>query len=170
MIRTALRWLFLISIFTALVSVVATGQSPAPTIYWDPNTESDVDGYYAYESATPCTVADPRPADCPNFARIGQKVPQGPPPIAFDPPGFLAYAVPIYYRVTAENSSGFESGFSNELEVTVFNTVPPVPPGDLRESPASANIFIIEGGENQITIVYNVGVGAPGGSNLRGQP
>lgn len=122
----------------------ALGQETATfgdPIYWDANTEADVNEYGVFRSDTPCTDATPAPATCTNFVEVAT-VPQGTDPISWIEPGPIVFMQDYYYRVTARNTSGLESGFSNELNLRWLNANAPGAPGNLRKEEQGARIWI----------------------------
>ncbi len=125
-------------------------------IYWDANTEADLDTYGVYRSETPCTDPTPTPVTCPSFVEVAS-VPQAIDPIQWTEPGPVTFVQDYYYRVTARNTSGNESGMSNELNVQWLNPNAPAIPGDPRTAIVAA--IIINGGTN--TIVANFMPGHP---------
>lgn len=81
------------------------------TLAWDPNTEEDPAGYRVYRGPAPGTYTwDPKPtvgvSPAPSYTFTGVA------------PGTW------YFAVTAFNTSGLESGYSNE----VSTTIEPLPP------------------------------------------
>ena len=118
-------------------------------IYWDANTESDMDHYGVYRSPTPCTDPVPAPANCPEFV-LQATVSQGPDPIQWTEPGPMVFVTQDYiYRVTALNTSGNESIFSDSLTLRWLNPNAPGKPGEPR--PAPQVVIIITGDENVVT-------------------
>jgi hypothetical protein len=94
---------------------VALWQNPdgTVTLAWDPNTEADLAGYKIYWGATSGTYGTP--------VTIGKVT-------TFTTPKLANGA--WFFAVTAHNTGGLESGFSNE--VTCIVNVAPAPPGNLR--------------------------------------
>lgn len=139
-----LRWFFMGLLFAGLGMVVATAQEsidfPAP-IYWDANTESDIENYGVYRSDVPCVDPLPAPLNCIGFALVAT-VSQGTDPIQWTEPGPVVFTQDVYYRVTARNTSGLESTFSNELNLRWLNPNAPAPPGDLRKEEQGATMFL----------------------------
>ena len=78
---------------------------PTVPLYWDANSEPDIDHYNVYRS----------PGSGSGYSVVGTIL-QSPDPVSFTdtPPVSTGY-----YVVTAVNTSGAESGFSNELCVTL---------------------------------------------------
>ncbi len=79
---------------------VSPSGSTAP-LYWDANSESDIDHYNVYRSTTSGS----------GYSVIGT-VPQSPDPVSFTDTTPLSTG---YYVVTAVDTGGFGSSFSNEL-------------------------------------------------------
>jgi len=166
--------------FTFVVFSVSMcqGQAPPPPLFWDANSEPDIDHYHLYSSSSPCIYTDPDPgvddqldqpslAECPGFSLNLDEIPQSADPITAQPTGTLTFGVPVYYRVDAENTSGLMSRLSNELEVIVLNTNAPDFPTDLRDK-ATSSVIIIKGDVANLTVVYNFNSSGPG--SLRGRP
>ena len=78
---------------------------PTVPLYWDANSESDIDHYNVYRS----------PGSGSGYAVVGT-TPQSPDPVSFTDTPAVSTG---YYVVTAINTSGSESGFSDELCVTL---------------------------------------------------
>lgn len=122
-------------IFTAcfcLFVLGATGAHAADvTLAWDANTEQDLAGYKLYYSTTgaggpyngTAIPGHPSPTDIPLSALEDPANPQ-----------VTATGLPeghYYFVVTAYDSSGNESGYSNEVNALIDITAPAVP-GTLR--------------------------------------
>jgi len=119
-------------------------------IYWDANTESDMDDYGVYRADVDCTDPVPAPANCPGFVEVAS-VQQGPDPIQWTEPGPVVFVTQDYvYRVTARNTSGNESIFSDSLTLRWLNPNAPGKPGDPRTTTTVVTI-IINGNENVVT-------------------
>ena len=120
-----------------------TGQVVTPDLgdpmYWDANTEPDVDEYHMYRSTVPCTDATPTPLTCAGFAQVAT-IPQGTDPRDWIEPGPVVFVQDYYYRVLSHNTSNLVSAFSNELNVRWFNPSAPSIPGDLRGTETGANM------------------------------
>lgn len=116
--KSLIAALFLLLVIPPVVtSTVRVGQGPTPsqvTLYWDANTETDLAGYYIYRS----TISGSQ------YIRIGTVGVMAQP--AFTTPG-LGNGT-WYFVVTAYNSGGMESGYSNEVS-TVISTAPANPKG-----------------------------------------
>jgi len=152
------------------------GQGTPPPLFWDANSEPDIDHYHLYSASSPCLYTDPDPgvddqfdnpslAECPGFTLNLDEIPQSVDPITAQPTGTLTFGVPVYYRVDVENTSGLMSRLSNELEVTMLNDIPPDFPTDLRDTFTGAWI-IIEGDVATLNVVYkfvSTGPGSPRG-------
>lgn len=104
---------------------------PEVPLYWDANTEPNIDFYNVYRSTTQGS----------GYVVISMS-PQGADPISDTD---LTPLSTNYYVVTAVNTSGLESGFSNELCVTVAG--PPEPPPGSPPFPTAPdqNIFVLPG-------------------------
>jgi hypothetical protein len=98
---------------------------------WDPNSEEDLAGYRMYRSTTsgsgyarageiPCPALD---AACATFTDSG-----------------LDFAVRYYYVVTAFNTSGLESGHSNEVSALILNPDAPAAPTGLEVREQGVNV------------------------------
>jgi len=116
-----------------------TGQTlPCTPLWWDTNTEANVDGYWVYRSDATCNVPNPEPSNCPGFVRVSSKIAQGP---TLTLPRFidanLDFDRTYFYRATAENTSPLESWFSDELEV-MWAAIRPSPPGNFRGTETGA--------------------------------
>jgi hypothetical protein len=143
----------IIIILLLLIFVEVSGQTVdhdfGLPIYWDANTESDMDHYGVYRSPMPCTDPVPAPANCPDFV-MQATVQQGPDPIQWTEPGPVVFVTQDYiYRVTAFNTSGNESIFSDSLTIRWLNPDAPGKPGAPR--PTTTVVFIITGDENVVT-------------------
>ena len=85
-------------------------------LYWDANSEPDIDHYNVYRSPTSGS----------GYSVIGTAA-QSPDPVSFTDLTPLSTG---YYRVTAIDTNGLESGFSNELCVSMEVAPPPPPPNN----------------------------------------
>jgi chitinase len=112
-------FLVLLATLPAIASVrIQQGQTPGTVqLYWDPNTETDLAGYKVY------------------WGKISGKYDNSPVPTV----GVMAqptFTTPVlgngtwYFAVTAYNTAGLESGYSNEV-LTVIS-IAPAPPKGLR--------------------------------------
>lgn len=149
-----MRKLLLLLLFVG--SAYGQGQTinfPAP-IYWDANTEPDVLDYGVYRSTTPCTDPNPSPVTCLNFSQQAAVV-QGPDPRQWTEPGPITFVQDYYYRITARNTSGNESLFSNELNLRWLNPNAPGAPGDLRSLEQGANMRL-DWDDNEHVAVWKV--------------
>lgn len=108
-------------------------------LWWDANTEVDLVDYGVYRSDTPCVDVTPAPATCTAFSQI-EAVSQGPDPRSFIQAGPVVFLQDYFYRVTARNSSGLESGFSNELNIRWTNPNAPAAPGNFRGTEQGASM------------------------------
>ena len=97
------------------VRVTAAGN--VVTLAWDPNTETDLAGYNVYQGTK---TGGP-------YTKIGSVGVMTAPTFVVTESLNGSY----YYVVTAFNTGGAESGYSNEVS-TVIN-VPPAPPRNLRK-------------------------------------
>lgn len=108
-------------LFTRSLFVVflASGQLLASSVSlaWTPNTETDLAGYWVYRTQTPGT----------NYVRLNTSVISSPSFVDTTAVAGTTY----YYTVSATNTSGLESGKSNEVQAVV-----PAPPAN---SPPTAN-------------------------------
>ena len=107
----------MLAVMALLQGVTLQAQMPPPIgLHWDANTEADLEGYYVYEARVS------------NGQVIG----------AFSYPPVLAPATEIlfitphadgqyYWKITAFDTAGNESGFSNEVTAN-FKVTPPTPP------------------------------------------
>lgn len=106
---------FLIALY--LTGGVVWAQMPTPIgLCWDANTESDLAGYYIYEAQV---------SDGQVIGQVHTSV--AAPATEYDfTPGSHADGQ-YYWKITAYDTAGNESGFSNEVTAT-FNVTPPTPP------------------------------------------
>ena len=135
-------------------------------IFWDANPETDVNEYGVFRSASDCTDALPAPGTCPGFVEVAT-VPQGPDPIQWTEPGPVIFVTQDFvYRVTARNSSGNESPFSDSLTIRWLNPNAPGKPGSPRTQ--TQIVILINGDENVVTANFYSGPrltpGRPGNS------
>lgn len=120
-------------------------------IYWDANTESDMQDYGVFRAETDCTDPVPAPTTCPGFVEVA-RVLQEPGPIQWIEPGPVVFVSQDYvYRVTARNTSMNESIFSDSLTIRWLNPNAPGKPGDPRTQ--TQVVIIVNGDEN--TVVAN---------------
>ena len=117
------RYFFLVAFFLALAVPAAAGplkvDQATPTtvtMMWDPSPESDLAGYRIYQSKI---SGGP-------YARIGQIQVMAVPEFTT---GTLANGT-YFWVVTAYNTAGMESGYSNEVSKTIATA--PAPPKGLR--------------------------------------
>ncbi len=137
------------AIFLFLFFTLACGPSfgqvetafPGDPFFWDANPETDVIDYGVFRGEAPCVDPTPTVGTCPGFAQVAV-VPQGADPISWTEPATLTFVKDYYYRVTARNTSGNESGMSNELNVRWLNPDAPSIPGSLRKTEQGARIWI----------------------------
>lgn len=112
-------------ILLAILLVLAmafAAQAADVTLAWDPNTEPDLAGYRIYMSIASGTYdkAVDKVADI----AVGTETAT----VAVLPEDGRA----IYFVATAYDTSGNESGFSNEVSWQVPDVVPPAEPKDFR--------------------------------------
>ncbi len=148
-----MRKLLLFLLFVGTAYGQETVNFPAP-IYWDANTEPDVLDYGVYRSDTPCTDPNPSPVTCQNFVQQAAVV-QGTDPRQWTEPGPIIFVQDYYYRITARNTSGNESLFSNELNLRWLNPNAPGAPGDLRSQEQGANMWL-DWDDNEHVAVWRV--------------
>ena len=86
------------------------------TLAWDPNPEADLAGYKVYWGSATRTYGAP------------VTVPGTPASPTYTVAGLAAGT--WYFAVTAYNTAGLESGFSNEVSATI--SIPPQPPTGLK--------------------------------------
>lgn len=104
-------------VIAMIMGGVVWAQTSKPLgLEWDANTESDLAGYYIYEAQ----VSD------------GQVVGAFSYPPVLAPLHAITFITPhadgtYYWKITAYDTAGNESGFSNEVTAE-FNMTPPVPP------------------------------------------
>jgi hypothetical protein len=118
-------------LFAACFALATTALGQQVRLAWDANSETDLAGYRMYRSTTsgsgyarvgeiPCPALD---AACATFTDTG-----------------LVFAVRYYYVVTAYNTSGLESGYSNEVSALVLNPDPPAAPTGLQVAESGVNV------------------------------
>lgn len=124
-------------------------------IFWDANTEADVDEYGVFRSASDCIDALPAPGTCPGFVEVAT-VPQAADPIQWTEPGPVVFVTQDFvYRVTARNTSGNESPFSDSLTIRWLNPDAPGRPGAPRTG--TTVVIFIHGNENVVTANFYSG-------------
>lgn len=114
---------------------------PGDPFFWDANPEPDMVDYGVFRAEAPCTDPTPTVGTCPGFVQVAVVV-QGVDPITWTEPATLTFVKDYYYRVTARNTSGNESGMSNELNIRWLNPDAPSIPGSLRKTEQGARIWI----------------------------
>jgi len=134
-------FLFLFFILGAGLSLGQESGTFGDPLFWDANPEPDVVDYRMFRSDSPCLDATPSPGTCPTFVEQAL-VGQGTDPRAWAEPGPIVFVQDYYYRVTARNTSGLESQFSNELNVRWLNPNAPSAPGSLRGTEQGANLWL----------------------------
>ena len=122
------------AVLCLLLSLPVLAQQPAPpnqavvnqinlTLAWDPNTETDLAGYKIYfgsasgKYGTPTTIGTTNTITLYGFA-TGQ----------------------YFFAVTAYNTAGLESGFSNEVSATVLSPAPPPAPASNIQGPLLVDV------------------------------
>lgn len=141
---------------------------PSP-FFWDANTDNATE-YGVYSSPASCVDPAPSPANCVAFSQVAT-VPHvllticTPDCITWTDPGPVTFGQSIFYRVTALNSSGGESAFSDELEVEWLEPIPGIP-GKPRT--ATTLTFIIREKGKKVAEVVGKFYSGPGG--LRTNP
>lgn len=148
-----------IIILLIIFCVEAFGQTQDHTfgqpIYWDANTESDMVDYGVYRADADCTDPVPAPPNCPGFVEVAT-VAQAPDPIQWTEPGPVVFVTQDYvYRVTARNTSGNESIFSDSLTIRWLNPDAPGKPGGPRTQ--TTVVIIINGDENKVVANFFAG-------------
>ncbi len=109
-----MRTLLIITL-VGLGMVVATWAMPTKPfkqLCWDPNTETDLAGYYLYWATTPGTYADTQRSDVGKPLTVGAQV------CVDIVPTVVGTAVPkgtLYFVATAYDTMRNESEFSNEV-------------------------------------------------------
>ena len=139
--KATLIGLFSLLLFCTVVQGQATIIDIGSPMFWDANTETDIADYGVYRSAIPCTDPTPAPVTCINFVEVAQ-VAQGSDPRDWTEPGPVVFVQDYYYRITARNTSGEMSLFSNELNVRWLNPIAPGAPGSLRSTAQGANMWL----------------------------
>ncbi len=111
-----MKKLILILIGLVLLAWCCTSWAASLQVSWDANTESDLAGYKVYYGTvsgaygTSADVGNVTSYQIPSIAQEGQT---------------------IYVAVTAYDTAGNESGFSNEVSVFVPDSTAPAPPKGL---------------------------------------
>lgn len=100
MIRRALCVAFLFMLSLAAAAEAVAGEI---TLIWDPNSESDLAGYKVYFGTTSRTYGAPI-----ILGKVTTYTVTG-----------LTPGVTYYFAVTAYNTAGLESGYSNEVSATI---------------------------------------------------
>lgn len=99
-----MRPLFKLFVIIALISGFTSNASAGSVgLAWDPNSESDLAGYKAYYRTSSTTYGTPIDVGLVTRTTLMGLVP----------------GVTYYFVVTAYNTSGLESGFSNEVSYTI---------------------------------------------------
>lgn len=111
------RILIVLAVLALLQGVTLQAQTHNPIgLQWDANTETDLAGYYIYEAHT---------SDGQVIGTYMVSVPA--PLVSFDFPPDSHVDGQYYWKITAFDTAGNESGFSNEVTAD-FNITPPSPP------------------------------------------
>lgn len=113
--RIFLAWLFILVLIPSL-TFAAGGRA---TLSWDANTEDDLAGYKLYFGTAPGKYGPP--------VDVGKTAT----PLAPSHILNLAQDETYFFAVTAYDTSGNESGFSNEVSKSIDST-PPKPPFNLK--------------------------------------
>lgn len=104
----------LIAILTLLVATVASAATVL--VSWNPNTEEDLAGYRLYVGTASGQYGEP--VDVGNLTEHTMQIaPQ--------------YGTTYYFAVTAYDTSGNESGYSDEASLFIQDGVPPAKPKGL---------------------------------------
>lgn len=101
-----------ILLIMVLLLIATAGQAASISFKWNPNTEPDLAGYVLYHSRTPDMTAPVRILQTPDTRATFNNISSG---------------RPYYFAVTAKNTSGIESVFSD----TVYYSQP-LPPSSLQ--------------------------------------
>ena len=111
--------------------LAATASAGQIALKWNKNTESDLAKYRIYrDTASPATT-------------LIDSVTSPSPPDTFYTDTGLVGGTTYYYRVTAVNNAGNESGFSNEVSATPFAPLP----ADISLSPDPLNFGDVNSGD-----------------------
>jgi hypothetical protein len=120
------------ALFATVIALATSAMGQQVRLVWDANSEADLAGYRVYRSTAagsghqqigsiPCSGGN---AACATFT---------------DTDG-LVYATTYYYVVTAVNTSGLESGYSNQVSAFVPNPEPPAAPTGLQVAESGVNV------------------------------
>ena len=112
-----MKWVTIVTFVVTFVTM-GFGQTESVKVSWDANSESDLSGYrlhYGILSGNYKTVVN-----------VGN--------VTSHEIGGLEIGKTYYFALTAYDTSGNESGFSNEVSelIDVTDTTPPNPPGGVR--------------------------------------
>ncbi len=130
--RRQMRKMLILFLFMAPVLGQADQVTFPSPLFWDANTDGVTTTYGVYSSGVSCVDPNPSPANCVAFSQV-DTVPHtpltvcSPDCITWTDPGAVVFGQSTFYRVTALNSSGGESAFSEELEVLWLEPIPDVP-------------------------------------------
>lgn len=108
----------LIILFSVMISIILIAgmvSAAEVTLAWDANTESDLAGYRLYYGLSSGVYGDPV-----DVGNVTEYTLTG-----------ITPNVDVYYAATAYDTSGNESGYSEEL-VHIIDTESPAPPTGLR--------------------------------------
>jgi len=136
-------------LFLFLFTSSVIGQSVS--MVWDANTEVDLAGYHVYRKDPGMTT----------FARLTASIlPCGPSDFTCTTyaDGAVAYGVTYEWVVTAVNTSGLESGFSNVLSANVLNPNAPSAPTGLVLVVIAKNEFQLDWADVEGADYYEVWV------------
>ncbi len=111
----------LLNLIVTLVSLPSHGVELL--LSWDQNTEEELAGYYFYSGTSPRTYNE-NPLMLPK-----ESLTEADGRVSYQFPLTISEGVTYYFAVTAYDSSGYETGFSNEVQYSpedVTDTTPPV--------------------------------------------
>jgi hypothetical protein len=120
-------------LFLILVSRPASAWAGEAILNWDPNADSDLAGYKVYYGTASGSYTESVDVGLTDNSNSPQYT-----------VGDLLGGTTTYFAVTAYDTSGNESGYSNEVSKTVADTTPP---GDVQN-------FTAVGGDQQITLSW----------------
>jgi len=129
---------------TALVFAAAVSAAAADVkLAWDPNTDSGLAGYNVYYGTQSRVYS--------NSVKLGLQTAYT---VASLPPGTY------YFAVTAYNTAGLESGYSNEVSTIIVAAADTTPPSITITAPTGASTFVTTGAALTVsgTASDNVGV------------
>lgn len=117
-------------LFTLLCGFSAKPQAASVGLAWDPNTESDLAGYKVYSGTASRNYT--------NVVTLGL--------VTTYTVTNVAYDITTFFAVTAYNTSGLESEFSNEVNALVPAPQPP---------PVPTSVAVIGRGRGKAGIQFN---------------